>query len=53
MTLDVRQLTPAIGAEISGIDLSSPGNADASAVDDALMVVRRPSSPSHRRGGNR
>jgi len=38
MTLAVRKLTPAIGAEISGVDLASLSNAQASALHDALMA---------------
>jgi len=38
MTLVIRKLTPALGAEISGIDLGSLGNADVSALHDALMA---------------
>src|SRR5471030_1889233 len=39
MTITVRKVTPAIGAEISGIDLGGPlGNSDASALHDALMA---------------
>jgi taurine dioxygenase len=37
-TIDVRKLTPAIGAEISGVDLSGPlGNQQFQEVHDALM----------------
>jgi taurine dioxygenase len=38
MTLSVRKLTPAIGAEISGVDLAALSNAQASALHDALMA---------------
>src|SRR5580693_9875780 len=39
MTIAIRKVTPAIGAEISGIDLGGPlGNGDASALHDALMA---------------
>ena len=34
----IRKLTPAIGAEVSGIDLGSLSNAQASALHDALMA---------------
>lgn len=38
-TIEVRKLTPAIGAEISGVDLSGPlSNAQASELHDALMA---------------
>ena len=39
MSLQVTRLTPAIGAEISGIDLAGPlSNTEASALHDALMA---------------
>src|ERR1700733_3984884 len=39
MTIAIRKVTPAIGAEISGIDLGGPlSNSDASALHDALMA---------------
>jgi taurine dioxygenase len=39
MNITIRKVTPAIGAEISGIDLGKPlGNSDASALHDALMA---------------
>ncbi len=38
MTIEVRKLTPAIGAEISGVDLAALSNAQASALHDALMA---------------
>lgn len=39
MSLQVRKITPAIGAEISGVDLAGPlSNAEASALHDALMA---------------
>ena len=38
MTLSIRKLTPAIGAEISGVDLAALSNAQASALHDALMA---------------
>ncbi len=39
MALDIRKVTPAIGAEISGIDLAGPlSNTEASALHDALMA---------------
>ena len=38
MTLSIAKLTPAIGAEISGVDLSRLSNAEASALHDALMA---------------
>ena len=38
-TIDVRKLTPAIGAEISGVDLGNPlSNRQASELHDALMA---------------
>ena len=37
--MNLRRLTPAIGAEISGIDLSRPlSNSDVSELHDALMA---------------
>jgi taurine dioxygenase len=37
-TIEVRKLTPAIGAEISGVDLARPlGNQQFQEVHDALM----------------
>jgi taurine dioxygenase len=39
MTLSITRVTPAIGAEVAGIDLGGPlSNADASALHDALMA---------------
>ena len=39
MTLSITKVTPAIGAEVSGIDLGGPlSNAQASALHDALMA---------------
>jgi taurine dioxygenase len=39
MTIGIRKVTPAIGAEISGIDLSQPlSNSEVDAVHDALMA---------------
>ena len=38
MTLSIAKLTPAIGAEISGVDLAALSNAEASALHDALMA---------------
>ena len=38
MTLSIAKLTPAIGAEISGVDLAALSNAQASALHDALMA---------------
>ncbi len=38
MTLSITKVTPAIGAEVSGIDLGSLSNAEASALHDALMA---------------
>jgi taurine dioxygenase len=39
MTLGIAKVTPAIGAEISGIDLGGPlSNAQVSALHDALMA---------------
>ena len=39
MSLAIRKVTPAIGAEISGIDLGTPlGNSDARTLHDALMA---------------
>jgi taurine dioxygenase len=39
MTLTLQKLTPAIGAEISGVDLSMPlSNSEVSALHDALMA---------------
>jgi taurine dioxygenase len=38
MTLSVRKLTPAIGAEISGVDRAALSNAETSALHDALMA---------------
>ena len=39
MTIGIRKVTPAIGAEISGVDLSGPlSNSQVSALHDALMA---------------
>jgi taurine dioxygenase len=38
MTLSIAKLTPAIGAEISGVDLARLSNEQASALHDALMA---------------
>ena len=38
MSLSIAKLTPAIGAEISGVDLARLSNAEASALHDALMA---------------
>jgi taurine dioxygenase len=38
MTLSITKVTPAIGAEVSGIDLGSLSNTEASALHDALMA---------------
>jgi taurine dioxygenase len=38
MTLSIAKLTPAIGAEVSGVDLAALSNAQASALHDALMA---------------
>ncbi len=39
VTIDIRKLTPAIGAEVSGVDLSKPlSNSTVSALHDALMA---------------
>jgi taurine dioxygenase len=38
MTLSIAKLTPAIGAEISGVDLAALSNVQASALHDALMA---------------
>src|ERR1051325_6506076 len=37
-SLTIAKLTPAIGAEISGVDLGHLSNAEASALHDALMA---------------
>ena len=37
-TIAIRKLTPAIGAEVSGVDLASLSNQQASEVHDALMA---------------
>ena len=38
MSLGIRKVTPAIGAEISGVDLTRLGNAEVSALHEALMA---------------
>jgi len=38
MTIEIRKLTPALGAEILGVDLARLGNSEVSAIHDALMA---------------
>ena len=38
-TIAIRKLTPAIGAEVSGVDLASLSNQQASELHDALMTL--------------
>jgi len=37
-TIAIRKLTPAIGAEVSGVDLAQLSNRQASELHDALMA---------------